>query len=155
MADLNPLGVRLAVDDFGTGNASLRHLARFPVDVLKIDRSFVSNIGVDRRQTAIAGSIIGLGADLDMLVVAEGIETPEQLAELRRLGCDFGQGFYLGRPVPAAELERLLDPEARPRLHQQRAGAPAAHEPMIMQVAVPWASSLPASASISFACAVA
>jgi diguanylate cyclase (GGDEF)-like protein len=108
MMDLKALGVRLAVDDFGTGNASLRHLARFPVDVLKVDRSFVSEIGIDHRQSAIAGSIISLGENLGMAVVAEGIETPEQLAHLRSLGCDFGQGFYLGRPVPAAELAPLL-----------------------------------------------
>jgi diguanylate cyclase (GGDEF)-like protein len=114
MMDLKALGVRLAVDDFGTGNASLRHLARFPVDVLKVDRSFVSEIGVDRRQTAIAGAIINLGEDLGMAVVAEGIETPDQLAHLRSLGCDFGQGFYLGRPVPPAELEPLFAGGADP-----------------------------------------
>ena len=73
MTELKRLGVRLAVDDFGTGNASLRHLARFPVDVLKVDRSFVGRIGIDSRQTAIAGSIIRLGAELEMVVVAEGI----------------------------------------------------------------------------------
>jgi EAL domain-containing protein (putative c-di-GMP-specific phosphodiesterase class I) len=108
MTDLNRLGVRLAVDDFGTGNASLRHLARFPVDVLKVDRSFVDKVGVDSRQTAIAGSIIRLGADLEMVVVAEGIERPEQIDRLLELGCRFGQGFYLARPAPAAEIEALL-----------------------------------------------
>ena len=108
MAELKRLGVRLAVDDFGTGNASLRHLARFPIDVLKIDRSFVDRIGIDQRQTAIAASIIGLGESLEMLVVAEGIETPDQLAQLLALGCDFGQGFLLGRPTEPLELERLL-----------------------------------------------
>jgi diguanylate cyclase (GGDEF)-like protein len=131
MMDLKALGVRLAVDDFGTGNASLRHLAKFPVDVLKVDRSVVSEIGVDRRQSAIAGSIIGLGADLGMAVVAEGIETPDQLAQLRALGCDYGQGFYLGRPAPAAELEPLLegssgrdDHAGRGPVGQQLAGGP-------------------------------
>jgi diguanylate cyclase (GGDEF)-like protein len=114
MAELKRLGVRLAVDDFGTGNASLRHLARFPVDVLKVDRSFVGKLGADRRQTAIAGSIIALGAELDMVVVAEGIERPEQIDQLLELGCRFGQGFYLGRPAPAAELEPLLAREPSP-----------------------------------------
>jgi diguanylate cyclase (GGDEF)-like protein len=104
MMELKRLGVRIAVDDFGTGNASLRHLARFPVDVLKVDRSFVNRIGIDRRQTAIAGSIIRLGESLEMVVVAEGIESADQLAKLIALGSDFGQGFYLGRPVDALDL---------------------------------------------------
>src|SRR5262249_53176838 len=102
-------GVRLAVDDFGTCNASLRNLARFPIDVLKVDRSFVSRIGIDQRQTAIAGSIVRLGQSLEMIVVAEGIETPDQLAQLRVLGCGFGQGYLLGRPAEPEQLERLLD----------------------------------------------
>ena len=115
MLELKRLGVGLAVDDFGTGNASLRHLARFPVDVLKVDRSFVNRIGIDRRQTAIAGSIIGLGNSLEMAVIAEGIETPDQLAQLLALGCDYGQGFYLARPMDAADLEPLLErPAAAP-----------------------------------------
>lgn len=114
MTELKRLGVRLAVDDFGTGNASLRHLARFPVDVLKVDRSFVGKVGVDSRQTAIAGSIIRLGAELEMVVVAEGIERPEQIDRLLELGCRFGQGFYLGRPVPAGELDPLLADEPAP-----------------------------------------
>jgi diguanylate cyclase (GGDEF)-like protein len=114
MTELKRLGVRLAVDDFGTGNASLRHLARFPVDVLKVDRSFVSRIGIDRRQTAIAGSIIGLGQSLELAVVAEGIETPDQLAKLLALGCDFGQGFYLGMPMDAYELEPTLERHQAP-----------------------------------------
>jgi diguanylate cyclase (GGDEF)-like protein len=109
MSELKRLGVRLAVDDFGTGNASLRNLARFPIDVLKVDRAFVSRIGIDQRQTAIAGSIVRLGQSLEMIVVAEGIETPDQLAQLRVLGCGFGQGYLLGRPAEPEQLERLLD----------------------------------------------
>ena len=108
MLELKRLGVRLAVDDFGTGNASLRNLARFPIDVLKVDRSFVNRIGIDKRQTAIAASIIRLGQSLEMLVVAEGIETPDQLAQLLVLGCGYGQGFMLGRPAEPDQLERLL-----------------------------------------------
>ena len=108
MGELKRLGVRLAVDDFGTGNASLRNLARFPIDVLKVDRSFVSRIGIDQRQTAIAGSIVRLGQSLEMVVVGEGIETPDQLAQLLVLGCGYGQGFLLGRPSRPDELERLL-----------------------------------------------
>jgi diguanylate cyclase (GGDEF)-like protein len=109
MVELKRLGVRLAVDDFGTGNASLRHLARFPVDILKVDRSFVERIGVDRRQTAIAGSMIALGDSLEMSVVAEGIETPDQLAKLVALGCELGQGFYLAKPMDSVDLEAMLE----------------------------------------------
>jgi diguanylate cyclase (GGDEF)-like protein len=109
MSELKELGVRLAVDDFGTGNASLRHLARFPVDFLKVDRSFVNRIGFDRRQTAIAGSIITLGESLTMTVVAEGIETDDQMAQLLALGCGFGQGFRLARPVAPQELQPLFE----------------------------------------------
>jgi len=108
MRELKQLGIRLAVDDFGTGNASLRHLASFPVDVLKVDRSFVARIGLDRRQTAIAGSIIRLGEDLGLTVIAEGIETDDQIAQLLALGCGFGQGFRLARPVPPEELRPML-----------------------------------------------
>jgi diguanylate cyclase (GGDEF)-like protein len=109
MRDLKELGVRLAVDDFGTGNASLRHLATFPVDVLKVDRSFVARIGFDPRQTAIAGSIIGLGDDLGLTVIGEGIETDDQVARLLALGCAFGQGFKLARPVAADDLRPVLE----------------------------------------------
>jgi diguanylate cyclase (GGDEF)-like protein len=108
MGELKRLGVRLAVDDFGTGNASLRNLARFPIDVLKVDRSFVSRIGIDQRQTAIAASIVRLGQSLEMLVVAEGIETPDQHAQLLVLGCGYGQGFLFVRPAAPEELERRL-----------------------------------------------
>jgi diguanylate cyclase (GGDEF)-like protein len=116
MGELKRLGVRIAVDDFGTGNASLSHLARFPVDVLKVDRGFVNRIGIDRRQTAIAGSIVGLGESLGMTVVGEGIETPDQLAQLLALGCGFGQGFYLAKPMDAVDLESLLERTAPPAM---------------------------------------
>jgi diguanylate cyclase (GGDEF)-like protein len=113
MARLKRLGVRLAVDDFGTGNASLRHLARLPIDVIKVDRSFVDRIGIDRRQTAITASIISLGESLGMAVVAEGIESEDQVAQLLALGCDLGQGFHLARPQPAADLDAALAREPR------------------------------------------
>jgi diguanylate cyclase (GGDEF)-like protein len=108
MDEIKALGARIAVDDFGTGNASLRHLARFPVDVLKVDRTFVQEMAGDARQAAIAKSIVGLGQSLEMLVIGEGIETDEQLADLRALGCDFGQGFHLARPAPAEQIELML-----------------------------------------------
>jgi diguanylate cyclase len=101
---LKSLGVRLAIDDFGTGYSSLGYLERFPVDVLKIDRSFVENIGGDVAESPLARAILGLGRELGMQVVAEGIETASQWTRLHELGCELGQGYYLARPRPAGEL---------------------------------------------------
>ncbi|SOB99934.1 bifunctional diguanylate cyclase/phosphodiesterase [Stappia indica] len=97
---LRQLGISLALDDFGTGYASLTHLKRFPVSRLKIDQSFVRNIGQSDDDAAIVRAIIGLAHSLGMTTVAEGVETREQLAFLARLGCDIGQGFFIGRPAP-------------------------------------------------------
>jgi diguanylate cyclase (GGDEF)-like protein/PAS domain S-box-containing protein len=99
---LKALGVRVAIDDFGTGYSSLAYLKRFPVDALKIDRSFVSSVTSDRRDASIAGTVIDLAHSLDLEVVAEGVETPEQLEFFRGQHCDAVQGFLLG--VPASEL---------------------------------------------------
>lgn len=106
--DLQRLGVRLALDDFGTGHASLGYLSRFAIDVLKIDRSFVRGLGRDRGDTAIVASIVALAAALGLDVVAEGIEELDQLTRLQELGCRYGQGFLLARPVPPGEVEPLL-----------------------------------------------
>jgi Amt family ammonium transporter len=106
---LKRLGLRLAVDDFGTVNASLRHLVRFPVDALKIDRSFIDKIVTDRRQAAIARSIIDLGRNLELEVIAEGIETAAQARSLLELGCVLGQGYHLGPPMEPEELIALVD----------------------------------------------
>ena len=108
LARFRDLGVQIAIDDFGTGFSSLAYLKRFPVDILKIDRTFVDGVGVDPDDTAIVRSVIGLARTLRLDVVAEGIEDAAQVSELLRLGCDRGQGFHLGRPVPAAEISRLL-----------------------------------------------
>jgi diguanylate cyclase (GGDEF)-like protein len=102
------LGVHLALDDFGTGYSSLTYLRRFPVQALKIDRSFVAGIGHDREDEAIVGMILNLTQALGLRVVAEGVESAEQLDRLRRLGCPLIQGFYFGRPMPAEQIEDFL-----------------------------------------------
>src|SRR5207237_4510319 len=101
---LRTLGLRIAIDDFGTGYSSLAYLKRLPVDELKIDRSFVRELCEDADDRAIVRSTIGLGHDLGLTIVAEGIEDAATWELLRELGCDIGQGYYLGRPVSADEL---------------------------------------------------
>jgi diguanylate cyclase (GGDEF)-like protein len=101
---LKDLGVRIAIDDFGTGYSSLAYLRRFPVDVLKIDGSFVQGLGEDPEDSAIVAAVLRLAETLGVDVVAEGIETAGQLDTLRALGCQFGQGYYFSQPVPAEQL---------------------------------------------------
>jgi diguanylate cyclase (GGDEF)-like protein/PAS domain S-box-containing protein len=105
---LHRLGIRLSVDDFGTGHAGFSYLSDFPIDEIKIDRSFVSELGVSPEATAIVTSCIALGHALDVTVVAEGIETPAQLALLTELGCDIAQGFHYSRPLKADALHGFL-----------------------------------------------
>ena len=100
LAALNRVGVRVALDDYGTGYSSLADLAALPVDELKIDTSFVAGLGSDRARTAIVHAIVGLGQMLGITVVAEGIENAAQALALRAVGCQFGQGFHLGSPGP-------------------------------------------------------
>jgi diguanylate cyclase (GGDEF)-like protein len=106
LGQLKALGVRLAIDDFGTGYSSLSYLKRFPVDTLKIDRTFISGVGADAENQAIVQAVLSLGHALQITVVAEGVETAADVAALRRLGCEFGQGYYFGRPRPLGEAAR-------------------------------------------------
>ncbi|GAA0797403.1 putative bifunctional diguanylate cyclase/phosphodiesterase [Spirilliplanes yamanashiensis] len=105
---LKALGVQLAIDDFGTGYSSLAYLRRFPVDIIKIDRSFVEQLGGAADDSTLARTIVQLGQSLGMSTVAEGIEQQGQLTALRRMGCDLAQGFFFSRPVPADVAGRLL-----------------------------------------------
>jgi diguanylate cyclase (GGDEF)-like protein/PAS domain S-box-containing protein len=101
-------GVKLSIDDFGTGHSSLAHLGRFPLDVLKIDRSFVRELGDSAQAEAITRSIVSLAHSLDMQVIAEGVETERQLACLKRHGCEQVQGYYFSKPLPAEDFEHYL-----------------------------------------------
>ena len=105
---IEALGVAIAVDDFGTGYSSLEQLRRFPVDCVKIDRSFVRGIGSSQEDAAIVAAVVELGHVLGLSVTAEGVETPEQHERLRELGCDDAQGFLFGRPVPGEEIDARL-----------------------------------------------
>jgi EAL domain-containing protein (putative c-di-GMP-specific phosphodiesterase class I) len=107
LAELKALGVKLALDDFGTGYSSLSYLSRFPVDVLKMDRSFLSE-GASKQTTDLATAVVALGNTLSLEVVAEGIELPEQWHTLRGLGCELGQGFYFARPMDAESARVFL-----------------------------------------------
>jgi diguanylate cyclase (GGDEF)-like protein/PAS domain S-box-containing protein len=105
---LKALGARLAIDDFGTGYSSLSYLKRFPIDVLKVDRAFVAGLNADDSDTAIIAGILAMARGLRVDVVAEGVETADQLRALRVLGCPFAQGYHFARPLSAADFEQLL-----------------------------------------------
>ena len=105
---LKSRGVRVAIDDFGTGYSSLSYLSSFPIDRLKIDRSFVASSLNDRSGALIVEAVISLARSLGMASIAEGVETPGQLEFLRRHGCHQIQGYLMGRPMPAHEIEAFL-----------------------------------------------
>jgi EAL domain-containing protein (putative c-di-GMP-specific phosphodiesterase class I) len=109
LALLNLRGIKIALDDFGTGYASLRHLKQFPVDIIKIDQSFVRDMVDDPGDEAIINAVINLGRSLGIKLVAEGIESEEQARRLHGLKCDFGQGFLFSKAVPAARVPSLVE----------------------------------------------
>ncbi len=108
LAQLKELGLRVAIDDFGTGHSALGYLASFPVDEVKIDRSFVDGVDTDPVKSAIVSAVINLSHAIGSTTVVEGIETFAQLEHLRLLGCPVAQGYYLARPAPAEVLEEML-----------------------------------------------
>jgi diguanylate cyclase (GGDEF)-like protein/PAS domain S-box-containing protein len=108
LRELHDAGVRIAIDDFGTGYSSLDHLREMPADILKIDRSFVAGMSANSPDSALVAAAVAMGRALEMEVVAEGIETSEQVADLRELGCPLGQGFLFARPLPPEEIDSLL-----------------------------------------------
>ena len=113
MDELAHSGIALSLDDFGTGYSSLSYLKRFPIDTLKIDRSFVINIPGDANDCAIAGAIVGMAKQLGHKVIAEGVETSDQLAFLKSLGCDEFQGYLFSAPVTADKFALMLGEDMR------------------------------------------
>ncbi|HWO38174.1 MAG TPA: bifunctional diguanylate cyclase/phosphodiesterase, partial [Candidatus Acidoferrum sp.] len=108
LSELRKLDVRLCIDDFGTGYSSLSYLRRFALDILKIDRSFVSDMLINSETMEIVKTILNLGSNLGMQVIAEGVETAEQASQLRALGCEFAQGYFFSRPIDAATVAKTL-----------------------------------------------
>jgi EAL domain-containing protein (putative c-di-GMP-specific phosphodiesterase class I) len=108
LEELKSAGVRIAIDDFGVGSSSLAYLKRFPIDIIKIDRAFISGLGTDANDSAIVSAIAAIARALKVSVVAEGVETKVQLGALRRLTCQLAQGFHFARPLPPADFAQLV-----------------------------------------------
>ena len=126
MLELKLLGVAFAIDDFGTGYSSLSYLKRFPIDILKVDKSFVDDVGESAESGALAETIVQLGNTLHLQTVAEGIEHVQQVEGLRSLGCQFGQGFYFAKALRVDEIDELLS--RLPKTDQSPKGAPLREE---------------------------
>jgi EAL domain-containing protein (putative c-di-GMP-specific phosphodiesterase class I) len=127
--ELRKLGVRIAIDDFGTGYASLSHLRRLPVDILKVDRSFVAALNEGGKSEELLKAILDVGQALSLAVVAEGIEAQSQMTALEEMGCEMAQGFLVGKPSPAEVAESLLDGDLLPAHVRSAAGADGAGRP--------------------------
>ena len=123
LAELHQMGVRIAIDDFGIGYASLAHLRQLPLDIIKIDPSFVAGLGHDDTLTLLTRTVVQVGRELGLRVIAEGIEQPRQLSALREMGCDYGQGFLIARPMAAPGVEALI------RTFGEAPEEPTQHEP--------------------------
>jgi EAL domain-containing protein (putative c-di-GMP-specific phosphodiesterase class I) len=122
LRQLREMGIRLCIDDFGTGFSSLRYLHRFPIQILKIDRAFVSRLNEDEESSAITQSIIALSHTLRKEVVAEGIETAEQQHFLQQLRCDYGQGYWFSPPVESSAATNMLYAQSRQHPQAIQAG---------------------------------
>jgi EAL domain-containing protein (putative c-di-GMP-specific phosphodiesterase class I) len=109
LGELKALGVQLAVDDFGIGYSSLNYIRRFPVDILKVDKSFIDGVAESGEESALTEAIIGLATILNLRPVAEGIQHADQVEKLRALNCELGQGFYFAAPMPIEGIRELLD----------------------------------------------
>jgi EAL domain-containing protein (putative c-di-GMP-specific phosphodiesterase class I) len=119
MAELRELGVRIAIDDFGTGHSAIASLRRLPIDMLKIDESFIARLGPDSQANALAKAMVSIGEALDMHIVVEGVERADQVELLKAFGCEVAQGFFFGRPMDAQALTNVLLQD-RLRLRQLR-----------------------------------
>ena len=117
LTQIRKLGVKVAIDDFGTGYSSLSYLKRLPIDTVKLDRSFVNGATTDPDDAALVMAIVTLAHNLRLRVVAEGVETEEQLAFLRLLRCDEGQGYLFGKPMPPESFESQLTGDPKRKLH--------------------------------------
>jgi EAL domain-containing protein (putative c-di-GMP-specific phosphodiesterase class I) len=126
LARVKALGVSVALDDFGTGYSSLSYLKRFPIDILKIDRSFIDSVDQDDRDKLLVQTIIDLGHTLNLEIVAEGIERKQQLSKLVTLNCDFGQGYLFAKPLDVAAANELLEANERPQAKAPRKAPVAA-----------------------------
>ncbi|HEY8640172.1 MAG TPA: EAL domain-containing protein [Solirubrobacterales bacterium] len=137
LRELSGLGVQLILDDFGTGYSSLSYLNRFPFDAIKIDRSFIEGLGIEQERSAIVEAIVGMARALGMRTIAEGVENEVQLAELRRLGCGFAQGFLFSGPLQVREMTALLERAAAGSPFSRMAPSPGAASSESFQAEAP------------------